>query len=132
LRFYGPASGRRFNLRSCCFEDSTDWLDVQPAKFKAYATMLPRLKAEEQLAGLSMAFASEGRMLKDGDQQRLLDQLQARAEGVDLSVRRKEAFSTHALEMMGVKVNMHATGRGGAKPPRRRVRQAAGDGVPSG
>lgn len=120
-RFYGAPAGRRFNLRTCRFEDSADWLDVQPVKFKAFVTMLPRLQAEEQLQGLSLAFASEGRMLKDADQQRLLSQLEARAAGVETQ---RQKATPAQMELFGVKVKMHRTQKGGARPPKRPVRQA--------
>lgn len=85
---------------------------------------MPRLQAEEQLQALSVAFASEGRSLKDGDQARLLEQLERRAAGI---AEQKPKATPAQMEAFGIKTVMHRTGRGEARPPKRRWGEAAED-----
>lgn len=83
--------------------------------------MMPRLEAERDLRLLSVMFAAEGRTLKDGDHARFLSQLERRAAGM---LEQKPKATPAQMEALGIKVRMHRTGRGGARPPKRRWGEA--------
>lgn len=88
--------------------------------------MMPRLEAERDLRMLSLMFAAEGRMLKDGDQARLLEQLERRAAGI---AEQKPKATPAQMEAFGMRVKMHRTEKGGARPP---ARLREGEHEPSG
>lgn len=90
-RFYGPAPA-----------EHGDWLKVRPVIFKAYAAMMPRLKAEEQLTQHALLLASEGLMMPENDRKDWAEILHLLAQG--LKPREPEAATAAGLAAMGIAV----------------------------
>lgn len=78
------------------------WLDVRPTLFKAYVTMLSRLKAEERLEFHNGLLAAEGRMMEDSSQRQFLSELERAIRGGQRPPAMKAGM--HDLAMLGIKV----------------------------
>jgi len=76
---------------------------VPPHVMRIYATMLPRIRAEEAMAALNLAYAGNERTMDDDQQARFSMALQHQAQGAE----RRRRPSLGQLEAMGIQVIRH-------------------------